>query len=130
MRLAFHSRNFSCTETRRVPCIWAITSVHGTSLPSTNASRGAARSLAELLSGSMRPPWRLRLPRILDCAMASIRAYRAGWRQAPVAGENVDIAMLTVLSLIREALTAQVEAVATDVRVLPIAGDGDLPADV
>jgi hypothetical protein len=38
--------------------------------------------------------------------------------------------MLTVLSLIREALTAQVEAVATGVRVLPIAGDGDLPSDV
>jgi phosphoglycerate dehydrogenase-like enzyme len=38
--------------------------------------------------------------------------------------------MLTVLSLIREALTAQVEAAASGVRVLPIAGDGDLPSDV
>ena len=38
--------------------------------------------------------------------------------------------MLTVLSLIRPSLTEQVAAAAPEVRVVPIAGDGDVPADI
>src|SRR5262245_63988444 len=41
IRFAFHSRNFSCTDTRRCPCSWAMTSVHGTSLTCTKERRGS-----------------------------------------------------------------------------------------
>src|SRR5262245_59270297 len=41
IRFAFHSRNFSCTDTRLSPCSWAMTSVHGTSSACTKERRGS-----------------------------------------------------------------------------------------
>src|ERR1700730_9487096 len=40
MRSGVHSRNLLCTETRRSPCCWAMTSVQGTSSRCTKARRG------------------------------------------------------------------------------------------
>src|SRR5262245_47271648 len=53
MRFAFHSRNLSCTDTRRSPWSWAITSVHGTSSLRTNARRGTSL-IVFLLDGRCR----------------------------------------------------------------------------